>query len=73
MNLNPFDALANIIVGARDHQTLMLRIADRRAAERAAAEARLALRGYCESGCTAPVVTDEPTPLCAKCAARMLA
>ena len=68
-----FGGTANVIIGARDHQSLLLRIADRRAAERAAAEARLALRGYCESGCTAPVVTDEPTPLCAKCAARMLA
>lgn len=27
---------------------------------------------FCASGCTTAVVTTEPEPLCAKCAARML-
>lgn len=30
-------------------------------------------RDLCESGCSAPVITDEPVPpLCSTCAARML-
>ena len=34
---------------------------------------RLHAGGWCESGCTAPVVTNkEEPPLCAECARRML-
>lgn len=51
---------------SRDHATLMLRQADER-------EARRQRAGYCESGCTAPVITreDTPAPLCGRCAGRM--
>ena len=49
---------------ARDHASLLLAIADRRAAERERYD-------LCASGCTAPVVVTEPEPLCASCARRM--
>lgn len=54
------------IPAARDHATLILRLADER-------EVRRLRREWCESGCSAPVVTQphEP-PLCAECAGRML-
>lgn len=51
---------------ARDLATTMLRIADRRHAE------RRRFQDWCTSGCSAPVVTTEPEPLCAKCAKDML-
>lgn len=49
---------------ARDLASTMLAIADRRAAERERYD-------LCTSGCTAPVVTTEPEPLCASCARGM--
>lgn len=52
---------------ARDHATLMLRLAD----ERAAREERA---GTCETGCTEPPIEPEPDSpiLCGRCAARMM-
>lgn len=53
---------------ARDLASQLLSIQDRLHAERQRYEERAEV---CASGCTAPVVTAEPEPLCALCAARM--
>ena len=60
-NSDLFAAWADVLAATRDHCTLALQIAERRARE----------RDRCESGCSAPVVVDEPAKLCAQCADEM--